>query len=190
MQKRRSGQGEEIDLGSAKRRTIDGLEAPAGLEVFIQTDGKTAGVAPSPARSKAALALASLFGGSGQPTDEVSVESIAPVPAVSSTSSTDQTENARPQRKPERKTWSVEELGGSKAPTGDYSRRDKSLGLLCSNFVQTYGKFPAEPQSISLDKVAEQLGVERRRIYDIGACCQQQLNLTSNFKHYHFTCVL
>lgn len=82
--------------------------------------------------------------------------------------------------------WCSEELSGTKRTLTDYSRRDKSLGLLCTNFVQTYGKFPAEPQSLSLDKVAEQLGVERRRIYDIGKSevsfmIQNYLNFKTDF---------
>ena len=46
-----------------------------------------------------------------------------------------------------------------------YSRKAKSLSLLCENFV---GQFGAVVNSvINLDNAAAQLGVERRRIYDI-----------------------
>jgi transcription factor E2F7/8 len=44
-----------------------------------------------------------------------------------------------------------------------YSRKSKSLGLLCSNFLQLY---PTQ-SLISIDTTATHLQVERRRIYDI-----------------------
>ncbi|XWS60671.1 hypothetical protein CRYUN_Cryun07bG0055900 [Craigia yunnanensis] len=46
-----------------------------------------------------------------------------------------------------------------------YSRKQKSLGLLCSNFLSMYNKDGVE--LIGLDEAAAKLGVERRRIYDI-----------------------
>ncbi|CAN6208092.1 unnamed protein product [Urochloa humidicola] len=69
----------------------------------------------------------------------------------------------------------VQVQGGAAAGSGSgvaracrhhaYSRKQKSLGLLCSNFVALYDRDDVE--TIGLDDAAKRLGVERRRIYDI-----------------------
>ncbi|KFK34110.1 hypothetical protein AALP_AA5G103100 [Arabis alpina] len=46
-----------------------------------------------------------------------------------------------------------------------YSRKQKSLGLLCTNFLALYNREGIE--TVGLDDAATKLGVERRRIYDI-----------------------
>ncbi|XP_010501826.1 PREDICTED: E2F transcription factor-like E2FF [Camelina sativa] len=46
-----------------------------------------------------------------------------------------------------------------------YSRKEKSLGLLVSNFLRLYNRDDAD--LIGLDDAAGKLGVERRRIYDV-----------------------
>ncbi|XP_041352184.1 uncharacterized protein LOC121370784 [Gigantopelta aegis] len=53
--------------------------------------------------------------------------------------------------------------------TSTNSRKEKSLGLLCRKFLSKYPQFPNQTEKIelSLDEVAKDLHVERRRIYDI-----------------------
>ncbi|XP_055826711.1 E2F transcription factor-like E2FE [Solanum dulcamara] len=53
----------------------------------------------------------------------------------------------------------------SKESRSTYCRKQKSLGLLCSNFLSLYNREGVE--TIGLDDAAQRLGVERRRIYDI-----------------------
>nr|GMC59398.1 E2F transcription factor-like E2FF isoform X1 [Ipomoea batatas] len=60
---------------------------------------------------------------------------------------------------------SVHSDSQSKNPTSLYSRKEKSLGVLCSNFLRLYDRDDVD--CIGLDHAADQLGVERRRIYDI-----------------------
>ncbi|CAN1317488.1 E2F transcription factor-like E2FE [Linum perenne] len=62
-----------------------------------------------------------------------------------------------------------------------YSRKQKSLGLLCTNFLNLYNRDGTEV--VGLDDAATKLGVERRRIYDIvnvlesvGVLCRRAKN--------------
>lgn len=56
-------------------------------------------------------------------------------------------------------------------PDGTYKRKDKSLGVLCVNFMLRYDKLKKEQPglipAVSIDEAAQTLQVERRRIYDI-----------------------
>ncbi|NWX17388.1 E2F8 factor, partial [Aegotheles bennettii] len=62
-----------------------------------------------------------------------------------------------------------EHLSGDEYEKSQPSRKERSLGLLCHKFLARYPDYPstAESNYISLDEVAEELNVERRRIYDI-----------------------
>jgi hypothetical protein len=62
---------------------------------------------------------------------------------------------------------SADGLDGA-AATGimSYSRKTKSLGILAENFIKKYELLPAGSKII-VDDAAQQLGVERRRIYDV-----------------------
>uniref|UniRef100_M4EY76 E2F/DP family winged-helix DNA-binding domain-containing protein n=1 Tax=Brassica campestris TaxID=3711 RepID=M4EY76_BRACM len=55
--------------------------------------------------------------------------------------------------------------GSSSSLHHSYSRKQKSLGLLCTNFLALYNRHGIE--TIGLDDASSKLGVERRRIYDI-----------------------
>ncbi|KAK9669373.1 hypothetical protein RND81_13G125600 [Saponaria officinalis] len=64
-----------------------------------------------------------------------------------------------------------------------YSRKQKSLGLLCSNFLRLYNRDDVD--LISLDDAANKLGVERRRIYDIVNILESVGALTKKAKNQY-----
>ncbi|XP_015279901.1 PREDICTED: transcription factor E2F8 [Gekko japonicus] len=68
----------------------------------------------------------------------------------------------------EAKFCTQDHLSGDEYEKSQPSRKEKSLGLLCHKFLAHYPyPSPSENNEICLDEVAEELNVERRRIYDI-----------------------
>ena len=65
---------------------------------------------------------------------------------------------------PTPKKVKVDHKSGGKGP--NYSRKKKSLGVLAENFLNAYKVLP-KGSTIVVDEAAVELGVERRRIYDV-----------------------
>ncbi|KAG8125896.1 hypothetical protein E2320_021060, partial [Naja naja] len=68
------------------------------------------------------------------------------------------------------KSESLEDhLSGDEYEKPQTSRKEKSLGLLCHKFLARYPNYPnfSKNNEICLDEIAEDLNIERRRIYDI-----------------------
>lgn len=80
--------------------------------------------------------------------------------------SPDLRERAAAQEKEMRKMASAAEEQQDK-PAGFFGRKSKSLGLLCNRFLERFDKPEMSGEQVCLDRVAEDLSVERRRIYDI-----------------------
>uniref|UniRef100_A0A8C7RMP6 Transcription factor E2F8 n=1 Tax=Oncorhynchus mykiss TaxID=8022 RepID=A0A8C7RMP6_ONCMY len=78
---------------------------------------------------------------------------------------------ASPEIRNREKELCMDPEGGDLGEEGEkqISRKEKSLGLLCHKFLARYPDYPnpALNNDISLDDVAAELNVERRRIYDI-----------------------
>ena len=62
---------------------------------------------------------------------------------------------------------SSDELPTPNKPAGFFGRKSKSLGLLCNRFLERFDTPEMAGEQVCLDRVAEDLSVERRRIYDI-----------------------
>ncbi|KAJ0237301.1 E2F transcription factor-like E2FF [Hirschfeldia incana] len=65
----------------------------------------------------------------------------------------------------EKRSWIVSSQDVDALAPQSYSRKEKSLGVLVSNFMKLYNRDDAD--LIGIDEAAAKLGVERRRIYDV-----------------------
>ncbi|CAH0480114.1 unnamed protein product [Peronospora belbahrii] len=82
--------------------------------------------------------------------------------------------------------WKKEKENVRFFPFREYNRKEKSLGLLCENFLKLHRDDTIS--EICLDRAATTLGVERRRIYDI-VNILESIHLVSrkskNLYHWH-----
>ncbi|KAF8092329.1 hypothetical protein N665_0417s0026 [Sinapis alba] len=65
----------------------------------------------------------------------------------------------------EKKSWIVSSEDVESLALQSYSRKEKSLGVLVSNFMRLYNRDDVD--LFGIDEAAAKLGVERRRIYDV-----------------------
>ncbi|XP_069758404.1 transcription factor E2F7 [Narcine bancroftii] len=99
-----------------------------------------------------------------------------------------QIENERVGRAGNIQLVTVDEGAGDEFDQQRPSRKQKSLGLLCQKFLARYPNYSVstEKTEISLDEVAAELGVERRRIYDI-VNILESLQLVSRVAKNHYS---
>ncbi|KAG2273383.1 hypothetical protein Bca52824_067938 [Brassica carinata] len=65
----------------------------------------------------------------------------------------------------EKMSWIVSSQDADALALQSYSRKEKSLGVLVSNFMRLYNRDDVD--LFGIDEAAAKLGVERRRIYDV-----------------------
>ena len=93
--------------------------------------------------------------------------SVTPIAKKKTGKAKKDTKQAKKDARKDSKQAKAAAAGAGKKKTGDpsYKRADKSLGLLCERFVSRYEHMKGI--EVTVEDAANQLGVERRRIYDI-----------------------